>query len=659
MKKILIKCTLFCTAFFLSSQLKSQVTIGLNEAPISGALLQLKDNSNTTGTDYNANKGMLMPRLSINVLQLPIGSLDIKNTLTSGTNSSPGIWSPNDHIGLVVYNTNTNITAGICPGLYVWKGNEWENLGKPCRNTVASLIVNPTTFTFASGINTNINPQLANVIWTPPHASVSITPRNTPDEIKYNALPSSLSNSNGNTTLTIAPLAMTENDLTETCPSGIKNYFKVKKATIEVKLNYGTPPQLTQNLDITQINKELLVKDKNNADWTKYPSTLGYYTARDLLTPNHTINILTNAEYKVVQIGTGIQNLTPIEGGKEVDENCGFAPGNPSVSFTVKNTSTPFTRYTILRFIDKTTPKRFKDVIFTIANCASTTAGTDLTLEEYKDIWEQMYGVNEYRDEPDSNGDEMINTNKVQWHRDQNNNIFFSGMFGNARWMTTNLAATTYSINLTPTPTPMTNSYKATNTPNWGYPHTRGTPAVGSAGNDDPTISTFYDQRPRVGLLYNFQAALGGTTPSSSGHTQGICPDGWHIPTQAESNYLRNILETEPLKYSNNTGDPILNAGSTVKDACEAVPSNITGRGASKTILEGGFSIMVGGSFYNGHVHNMGRLGGFWTTTTDPGSSSGNTAYCFFVDANFNTIQNTITYIKTTGLSVRCVKDTP
>ena len=58
------------------------------------------------------------------------------------------------------------------------------------------------------------------------------------------------------------------------------------------------------------------------------------------------------------------------------------------------------------------------------------------------------------------------------------------------------------------------------------------------------------DQRNKLGYLYNWAAAVGlasesaakNQTSSFSGNRQGICPNGWHVPTVAEWNTLENYL---------------------------------------------------------------------------------------------------------------------
>lgn len=67
------------------------------------------------------------------------------------------------------------------------------------------------------------------------------------------------------------------------------------------------------------------------------------------------------------------------------------------------------------------------------------------------------------------------------------------------------------------------------------------------------TSSKYHDwsvsDKDRIGFAYNWAAAVGLTesqaaaeTSPYSGRRQGICPNGWHIPTEAEFNTLKNYV---------------------------------------------------------------------------------------------------------------------
>ncbi len=86
---------------FISIDLKAQVTIGLLENPDTSALLDLKNQS-----DSSSDKGFLLPRVAItNSTQFGLAG----NSLTEG---------------MMVYNTIAN-TNNSGKGLYYWDGNNW------------------------------------------------------------------------------------------------------------------------------------------------------------------------------------------------------------------------------------------------------------------------------------------------------------------------------------------------------------------------------------------------------------------------------------------------------------------------------------------------------------------------------------------------------
>lgn len=110
----------------IACSLSAQVTVGSNNAPVSGALLQLKESE---GTDENAAKGLVMPRVVLSDLTPATDAALAKSIGGSGS------YSMSEHIGLVVYNIGSQVvddpcsmTLSISPGLYVWHGDKWEAL---------------------------------------------------------------------------------------------------------------------------------------------------------------------------------------------------------------------------------------------------------------------------------------------------------------------------------------------------------------------------------------------------------------------------------------------------------------------------------------------------------------------------------------------------
>ncbi|MBF0648025.1 hypothetical protein IR083_04265 [Dysgonomonas sp. GY75] len=148
----------------------------------------------------------------------------------------------------------------------------------------------------------------------------------------------------------------------------------------------------------------------------------------------------------------------------------------------------------------------------------------------------------------------------VQVHADQDGNQFYSGDFGDAgRWMLYNLRARKYADG---TPLPASPSLDFTvDEPMWLYPM-----PDGGDGMDDKWVK---DYEP-LGLMYNGYAALGGhklytidqgqeesETPGpdevesiGAGKVQGICPNGWHIPSDREWNELEKEIYNKRETYS-------------------------------------------------------------------------------------------------------------
>ncbi len=123
-------------ACFLLLPLQAQVTIGSNEAPIEGALLQMKDTEGATGKVKNSSKGVAFPRVALsqkNKLYPMFGEIGAEKPAYTADETAIN----NKHAGLVVYNTYTSpgtvTDANLIfqEGLYVWLGDKWASVGTP------------------------------------------------------------------------------------------------------------------------------------------------------------------------------------------------------------------------------------------------------------------------------------------------------------------------------------------------------------------------------------------------------------------------------------------------------------------------------------------------------------------------------------------------
>jgi len=126
------------------------------------------------------------------------------------------------------------------------------------------------------------------------------------------------------------------------------------------------------------------------------------------------------------------------------------------------------------------------------------------------------------------------------------------------------------------------------------------------------------------GGLYDWNEMMNYSSVEGS---QGICPDGWHIPTKDEFDALveavggRNIAGKQ-LKYGGSSG------------------FNFE-MGGSRT-LKGGFSTTA-------------VDGGIWVSTTNPTDSK--RAYHFYFTADKDNIASHFAHFKVRGHSVRCLKN--
>jgi uncharacterized protein (TIGR02145 family) len=141
------------------------------------------------------------------------------------------------------------------------------------------------------------------------------------------------------------------------------------------------------------------------------------------------------------------------------------------------------------------------------------------------------------------------------------------------------------------------------------------------------------------GYLYTWGAATNGINKGNYPIVQGICPDGWHVPSNSEYSILFNYL-----------GGSIV-AGGWMKEA-ENLHWNNPNLGASNL---SGFSALGGGYRNNdGSFLNFRSLSRNWISE-QAGSSMG---YFAYLTNSSTTAKNYTSYYKNLGISVRCIKNT-
>ncbi|MBN1597643.1 MAG: hypothetical protein JW894_05075 [Bacteroidales bacterium] len=246
-----------------------------------------------------------------------------------------------------------------------------------------------------------------------------------------------------------------------------------------------------------------------------------------------------------------------------------------------------------------------KDVVFSLYICAHS---EDL-------CWEDEFTVHVY---PGSGA----TTGTVT---DYDGNVYNTVKIGNQWWMAENLETTYYSD---------------------GTPLVDGT-GVGSITGDYTTKYWFvYNDdianKETYGLLYTWAAVMNDESSSTANPSgvQGVCPNGWHVPSSAEWVELSDFLGGEEV-----AGGKLKEIGTTHWTSPNTGATNETGF----TGLPGGVR-----GYSDGTSYNMGTNGYHWS------SQELDYMYSRYAGLNYLTDRfypSTMNGTRTNGFSVRCVKD--
>ncbi len=134
------------------------------------------------------------------------------------------------------------------------------------------------------------------------------------------------------------------------------------------------------------------------------------------------------------------------------------------------------------------------------------------------------------------------------------------------------------------------------------------------------------------GLLYNWTAAMRG---AGQERTQGICPDGWHVPSVAEWNRLADTLGGASV-----AGGKLKAMGTELWAAPNTAADNASG-----------FSALPAGYLKSGQFAGRGTDACFWTSSAD---GAGTAFYRQLLSASGSLYD--FSYSRSCGHSVRCVK---
>lgn len=209
---------------------------------------------------------------------------------------------------------------------------------------------------------------------------------------------------------------------------------------------------------------------------------------------------------------------------------------------------------------------------------------------------------------------------------DIDGNVYATVRIGDQIWMAENLRTTHYPDG---TAIPFIN-----NDIDWGDLDPWGEAYCWS--NDDISMSV-------NGAYYTFYAALGGLSGPLDIPGQGVCPAGWHIPTEYEYSNLNDFIRTD-------NGGTYIPSEVLGKDGPNLYGSNDYGFSA----IGIGFRRNIRGDFFG----DDGYYSGWWATQNSPlpipPLPSEGIGWYFFRD---EPSVNSSSYIPNAGLPVRCIKD--
>jgi uncharacterized protein (TIGR02145 family) len=204
---------------------------------------------------------------------------------------------------------------------------------------------------------------------------------------------------------------------------------------------------------------------------------------------------------------------------------------------------------------------------------------------------------------------------------DVQGNSYKTITIGTQTWMAENLRSTLYPDG---TPIPLVEGKE-----NWD-----------ALSANDKAYCWFYDDSATYnypyGVMYTWAAAMNGEAGSSSNPSgvQGVCPDGWHVPSDDEWTTLETYL------------------GGSTSAAIKLKETGLTHWLEEGATNESGFTALPGG-FRNGGgtLYNIGYSGHWWSSTE---------SYSFVYEryiTPYNAELVKFSTYKDEGLYLRCAKD--
>ena len=177
---------------------------------------------------------------------------------------------------------------------------------------------------------------------------------------------------------------------------------------------------------------------------------------------------------------------------------------------------------------------------------------------------------------------------------DYDKNTYNTVVLGNQCWMKENLKTTRYADG-TAIGSGSTTSYDVAY---WYYP-----------SNNSSNKATY-------GLLYNWKAVMRNNSSSSANPSgvQGICPNGWHVPSDAEWTQLTDYVSSKSQYQCNNNSSSIAKAlASATTEWSSSTNTCAVGNTPSNNNATGFGALPAG--YYRGSYYDFGFYANFWSAT--------------------------------------------
>lgn len=157
------------------------------------------------------------------------------------------------------------------------------------------------------------------------------------------------------------------------------------------------------------------------------------------------------------------------------------------------------------------------------------------------------------------------------------------------------------------------------------------------------------------GCLYTWSAAMGGSSSSHSNPSgvRGICPSGWHLPSDSEWTELEDYLIDNGYNIYGNARDTRIAKSMASKTGWASYVDSGTIGYDSSANNSSGFTALPGGSHYHDGNFYGAEESGFWWSSTH---YSNGLAYHRSLSKIARTLSRNTPY-KEDGLSVRCLRD--